>query len=545
MRIQPLSPSVANQIAAGEVIERPASVVKELLDNAWDAGATSIAIELSFGGLNLIKISDNGHGIYADDLPLAIAAHATSKISQLTDLYAISTMGFRGEALASIASVSRLQLYSKPAEQAHGMLLRVDESGVHTQPFARTQGTTIEIGDLFYNTPVRKTFLKTERLEYQAIELVVKQFALAAPHIAITLQHNQKQIFQLPQATCANSHLRRIKKLFGQAFLNDAIPIEDTDEQFGIRGWISQRGYQRSQRDKQWVYLNNRCIKDKLVLQAIAQAYQDLLHPGRYPSCILYLTIPPDQVDINVHPTKHEVRFREPRMIHARLVSGLANCLHSQPTAAKIDMQPHPQHLPIHAEHPSETAAWFNTEDVAWQILNAQFAILRLQNSAPYLVDLAKVQHHFTHHTLQTLPRPMPHRALLVPIRITIEASAYSYLEQQRPTLLNAGIQFDFLSAQQVLIRTMPLSLPLLDLERFFISIYKANSDHNEIFKQLIACQTFDAYNMGTIERQTLVDYCLQNWNTMHTIQACLQLDLTTCQHILRHTRSAERVSAL
>lgn len=542
MRIQPLSSSVANQIAAGEVIERPASVVKELLDNAWDAGATSIAIELSFGGLNLIKVSDNGHGIYADDLTLAIAAHATSKMSQLTDLYAISTMGFRGEALASIASVSKLNLYSKPAEQGHGMLLRVDESGVHTQPFARTQGTTIEISDLFYNTPVRKTFLKTERLEYQAIELVVKQFALAAPSIAISLQHNQKQIFQLPQANCANSHLRRIKKLFGQAFLNDAIPIEDADQQFGIRGWISQRSYQRSQRDKQWVYLNNRFIKDKLVLQAIAQAYQDLLHPGRYSSCILYLTMPPDQVDINVHPTKQEVRFREPRMIHARIVSGLANCLHNQPTAAKMDRHLLPQHLPICAEHPSVTTSWFNTEDVAWQILNAQFAILRLQHSVPYLVDLAKVHHHFANHTLQTLPHPIPHRALLVPIRIAIETSAYSYLEQQRPTLLSFGIQFDFLSAQQVLIRTMPLSLPLLDLERFFISIYKSNADQNDIFKQLIACQTFDTYNMDTIERQTLVDYCLQNWNTMHTIQACLQLDLTTCQHIIRHTRSTERV---
>ena len=240
MRIHRLSSTVANQIAAGEVIERPASVVKELLENALDAGATVVSVDLGFGGLNHIKVSDNGYGIYADDLPLAIAAHATSKISALNDLYHITTMGFRGEALASIASVARVSISSKPAEQSHGMMLSVEESEIQMQPTPRNQGTTIDVRDLFFNAPVRKTFLKSERLEYQAVEWVVKQFAMSAPKVALSLKHNGKQTLSLPAVTCEQSRLQRIKKLFGQAFLSDAVYLDETHEHFAIQGWISQ-----------------------------------------------------------------------------------------------------------------------------------------------------------------------------------------------------------------------------------------------------------------------------------------------------------------
>jgi len=536
MRIQQLSPSVSNQIAAGEVIERPASVVKELLENALDAGATAISVDLGFGGLNLIKISDNGQGIYAEDLHLAIAAHATSKISQLADLYTITTMGFRGEALASIASVSRMSIYSKPADQTHGMLLKVDEQGIHTHMFARNQGTTIEIRDLFYNTPVRKTFLKSERLEYQAIELVVKQFALSAPHIAITLHHNQKQTLQLPKANCDQSRLRRIKKLFGQAFLNDAVSVHEEHEQFTMQGWISQQAYQRSQRDKQWIYLNNRLIKDKLVLQAIGQAYQELLHPGRYASCILYLTLPPDQVDINVHPTKYEVRFRDPRTIHALIVSGLANRVHTQAATLPNIAIEHP--ILMRAFPTADSSNRVSAENSDWITLNPQFAILRFQNAAYYLIDIVKLQHHYMTLSLQTISYPFPHRALLVPVRIPLETAGDACLEQQRAALLNLGLQFDFIGTQHILIRTMPINFPLLDLERFFLAIQKSTYDQNNLIQQLIACQTSDAYNMSPIERETLVDFCLQHWDSMLSIHACLYLDSATCQHLMRQGRS-------
>ncbi len=536
MRIKALSSHIANQIAAGEVIERPASVVKELLENALDAGATALTIEIGFGGLNLIKVSDNGHGIYADDLPLAIAAHATSKISQLDDLYAITTMGFRGEALASIASVSRMNLYSKPADQVHGMRLHVDETGVQIEPFARTQGTTVEICDLFFNTPVRKTFLKSERLEYQAIELVVKQFALSAPELALTFFHNQKQILSLPSALCAQSRLLRIKKLFGQAFLNDAIAIHTEHNDFLLQGWISQHQYQRSQRDRQWVYLNHRLIKDKLILQAIGQAYQDILHPGRYASCILYLTVPPDQVDVNVHPTKHEVRFRQPRLIHAMIVSSLANQVCIPETPRELEHKPDDR-MNTQA-HINDLFPPQSSSNPTWKILNPRFAILQLPQATPYLVDIVHVYQHSVASLVETLPTPWPHRALLVPVQLDIGTSADTWFEHHREILLALGIQFDLITATHVWIRTIPLHLPLLDLDTFFMSIQKTNWNQNDLMKHIIACQKFDAYNMSPIERDTLCDYCMKNIDTMNAIQACLPLDVHTCTQIMRHTVS-------
>lgn len=327
MRIQHLSPQVANQIAAGEVIERPASVVKELLENALDAGAKHIHVEIGFGGLNLIRVSDNGIGIVADDLVLAIAPHATSKIKQLDDLSHIDSMGFRGEALASIASISRFTLSSKPSHQDNAMRLQSDEQGCRQSPCARSQGTTIEVLDLFYNTPVRKKFLKGERIEFQAIETVVKRFALGAPQVALSLKHNGKEVFVLPAANDPHNERLRIQKVFGKSFMDEAIEIDTHYGHLHLRGWLSSPVYQRSQRDRQWTYLNRRMIQDKLLYHAIQQAYQTVLHPGRYATCLLYLTLPVDSVDVNVHPTKHEVRFQSPRMVHDFVVSVLTEKL--------------------------------------------------------------------------------------------------------------------------------------------------------------------------------------------------------------------------
>lgn len=327
MRIQQLPAFIANQIAAGEVIERPSSVVKELLENALDAGADTICIEIARGGLNQIKISDNGCGIVEEDLRLAISAHATSKIQQATDLYNITSMGFRGEALASIASVSRLYLYSRPKSQAHASLLQIVDGEEKLSPCARSFGTTVDVQDLFFNIPVRKKFLKTERSEYQAIELVVKRFALSVHDIALTLKHNDKVMLTIPAATCSQTRLLRIKKILGKAFLDEAIYLDNQYRGLHLSGWISRKDYQRSQRDKQWVYVNRRMIKDKLIHHAIMQAYQDILYPGRFSACLLYLNLPVNEVDVNVHPTKHEVRFQEPRLVHDFIISSITNAL--------------------------------------------------------------------------------------------------------------------------------------------------------------------------------------------------------------------------
>lgn len=312
LRIQQLPPAIANQIAAGEVIERPASVVKELLENALDAGADTISIDIAYGGLNQIKISDNGSGIFADDLPLAIAAHATSKITRLDDLYSIGSMGFRGEALASISSIAKLKISSRPASQEHAMMLAVQGSESIISPCARSQGTTIDVVDLFFNAPVRKRFLKSEKLEFQAIETVVKRFALSAPQIALTLKHNNKLVLSLARATDAKSRHARMAKIFGKAFDDHALYIDVERAGMRLEGWLSGIEVQRSQNDRQWVYINQRMVKDKLINHAIKQAYDNVLHPGRFPVCLLYLSLNPAEVDVNVHPTKHEVRFNSP-----------------------------------------------------------------------------------------------------------------------------------------------------------------------------------------------------------------------------------------
>ncbi|MCW0217727.1 MAG: DNA mismatch repair endonuclease MutL, partial [Prosthecobacter sp.] len=337
MRIRQLSAAVANQIAAGEVIERPASIVKELLENAQDAKATAVTIDIGHGGLNQVKISDNGTGILAEDLPLAIAAHATSKLSSLTDLYAITSMGFRGEALASIASITRVSISSKPAEQETGMILQMQGEQQTLLPSARTQGTTIDARDIFYNAPVRKKFLKSERSEFQAIDAVVRRFALGSPAIAITLNHNGKLQLQLPAATDEASRMTRMIKLLGKAFVEQSLLIDARHAGMHLQGRISDLSWQRSQHDKMWVYLNGRMVKDKLIQHAIKQAYEGLLHPGRFPSCLLYLTMEPGEVDVNVHPTKHEVRFQQPRYVH--------DFIRSQLQATLSVPQPAPDYL--------------------------------------------------------------------------------------------------------------------------------------------------------------------------------------------------------
>lgn len=528
MRIQRLAANVANQIAAGEVIERPASVVKELLENSFDAGATQISIELGFGGLNLIKVSDNGHGIDAEDLHLAIAAHATSKITQLNDLYQMKTMGFRGEALASMASVSRMKIASKPAYQSHARMLALGEKGMDVQACARTNGTTIEIHDLFYNAPVRKGFLKSEKLEYQAIELVVKQFALSAPHVTLNLKHNQKQMLHLPKADCEQSRILRIKKLFGQGFLADAVYIHEVHAALTVEGWISQSQYQRSQRDRQWVYLNQRVIKDKLIHQAIGQTYQNILHPGRYPSCVLYLTMPADQVDVNVHPTKHEVRFRDPRLIHSILVSTLSSPL--QPPST--DHQPAARESKKISSVPMHAPSLYSAHEQPWLVITPHMVIHQYAPNETFLINILKVHQHALQHTLETLEKPLPSRPLLVPVKINFVGSHYAWFEKNQAFFMRFGLQFDFVSETSLMIRTIPLCLPQLNFSEFFLTIQQVKPEDHRFIQQLIACQTIDAYNISSLERETLMAYCLKNLSLLHRSKACVRLDNNLCQQL-------------
>lgn len=318
MPIHKLSPLVANQIAAGEVVERPASVVKELLENAIDAKADRIQIDIERGGTRLIRVTDNGEGISRDELELALARHATSKIEHSDDLKAIYTLGFRGEALASISSVAKLKLSSRPQAQEMGWSAIAEglDMQVKLQPQSLPAGTIVEVRDLFFNTPARQKFLRAERTEFVHIEETVKRIALGSPHVAITLRHNSKVIKRVPAAHNHEQHQQRIGSILGASFLREAIKLDSSIESTRLYGWLSPVDWHQSSSLGQYVFVNGRAVRDRTLNHAIRQAYHDRLPVGRMPAYVLYLELEPTQVDVNVHPTKHEVRFSNGRQVH-------------------------------------------------------------------------------------------------------------------------------------------------------------------------------------------------------------------------------------
>lgn len=330
-RIALLSQRLANQIAAGEVVERPASVVKELLENSLDAGSGRVDVEVEQGGSKLIRIRDDGSGISRDDLTLALSRHATSKIADLDDLENIESLGFRGEALASISSVSRLALVSRAADATDSGGWQVEAAGQEMtatlSPAPHPQGTSVEVRDLFFNTPARKKFLRTENTEFTRIDEVVKRIALSRFDVSFSLRHNQRTVHQLHAARSVQEKQRRIGLVCGPAFLEHAVYIDIEASGLRLWGWVCLPTFSRSQPDLQYFYVNGRVIRDKLVSHAIKQAYRDVLFGGRHPAFVLYLELQPSLVDVNVHPTKHEVRFRDQRLVHDFLFRSLHKAL--------------------------------------------------------------------------------------------------------------------------------------------------------------------------------------------------------------------------
>lgn len=325
-----LSPQLANQIAAGEVVERPASVLKELCENSLDAGAERVDVEVEQGGIKLIKVRDDGCGISEADLPLALSRHATSKISDLDDLEAVSTLGFRGEALASIASVSRLTLTSNSGDSKGCKAISEGrDMNVELQPAPHPRGSSVEVRDLFFNTPARRKFLRTEGTEYKRIYDGIKKLALSRMDVAFSLRHNQKVQFNLRPATNHAEQEKRVADICGPLFMEQALYIDNDRTGIRLWGWIGLPTFSRSQPDLQYFFVNGRSIRDKVVSHAVRQAYQDVLYHGRHPAYVLFLEILPSDVDVNVHPTKHEVRFRESGSIHSFVSSTLKNALAS------------------------------------------------------------------------------------------------------------------------------------------------------------------------------------------------------------------------
>jgi DNA mismatch repair protein MutL len=340
-----------NQIAAGEVIERPASALKELLENSLDAGATDIAVQLEGGGVKLLRVRDNGKGIAKEELPLALMRHATSKITSLEDLQRVASMGFRGEALASMAAVAQLTLSSRSAmpshtaQDSHGWKVEAINGQLDAPvPASHAPGTTVELRELYFNTPARRKFLKSETTEAAHCEETFKRIALSRPDVAFSLQHNGKTVWLLPasplpnplpqagEGTIEKSNLDRFAAILGEEFGHAAVAVERQAANLSLRGLAALPAYSRSSRDAQYFFVNGRFVRDKVASHALRQAYQDILHHQRHPAFVLFLDLPPEQVDVNVHPAKSEVRFRESQGVHQFIFHTLQQAL-SAPTA--------------------------------------------------------------------------------------------------------------------------------------------------------------------------------------------------------------------
>jgi len=350
MRIQPLSSDLIGQIAAGEVVDRPASVIKELLENSLDAGAQRIEIHVAAGGLKLISVRDDGCGIHPEDVALAVQRHATSKIHSLDDLEHITSLGFRGEALPSIAAVSRFSVTSRLASEPHATQVLIEGGYIVTgpEPAAHPPGTTVRVRDLFFNTPARRRFLKAERTEFRHIEEIVRRIALGRFDVAIQMFHNQRSVLSCTAADDPAGRERRLANLLGTPFLENIVYIEHQQGDLSMDGWICVPTFSRSQPDMQYFFLNGRMVKDKVVSHAVRQAYRDVLYHDRHPAYVLYLKMQPSMVDVNVHPTKNEVRFRDGRSVHDFIRHTVEQALaeirpgagEAQQTASTVDRPP-------------------------------------------------------------------------------------------------------------------------------------------------------------------------------------------------------------
>jgi DNA mismatch repair protein MutL len=350
-RIQPLPPELINQIAAGEVIERPSSVVKELVENSLDAGATRVEVDIELGGARLIRVRDDGDGIAPDDLPLAVASHATSKIGSFDDLEHVASMGFRGEALASMSSVARFAITSRLRGSDNAFRIEVDSGRLQAaRPAQHPQGTSVEVRDLFYNVPARRKFLRAERTEFAHIDDLLKSLALARSGVEFRLSHNGKSVRVWKAARDEQAMLTRVAEVLGDDFPQQSLRIDHATAGMRLSGWVGLPTASRPQADSQYFYVNGRLVRDRVVAHAVRQAYADVLFHGRYPTFVLYLELDPIGVDVNVHPAKHEVRFREQRLVHDFLFRTLHEALAE--TRAGQSVQP-------------ESATWANAPGAA------------------------------------------------------------------------------------------------------------------------------------------------------------------------------------
>ena len=522
MSIRLLPPQLINQIAAGEVVERPASVIKEVLENSLDAGARRIELDIEQGGKALMRVRDDGVGIPREDLALALARHATSKIASLEDLEQVASLGFRGEALPSIASVSRLTLTSRTAQSETGWRISGDGSErlVQAEPAAHPPGTTLEIRDLFFNTPARRKFLRADATEFKHIEDVVRRIALSRFNVDITLAHNQRTLWRLAAAESRAQCEQRVAKLCGQPFIEQSLYVEQIAAGLRLSGWIAQPTFSRSQADLQYFFVNGRMVRDKLIAHAVRQAYQDVLFHGRHPAFVLYLEMDPTTVDVNVHPAKHEVRFRDSRLMHDFLYRSLHEALASDRPAAAVPnssalggsaarparepLQQQAMPLRVNEElvayaalHPRQTSATAvagggavvpvatdadgGTPPLGYALGQLHGVYILAQNAQGLvLVDMHAAHERITYEGLKRAYENEGIRAqpLLVPVTLAVSEREAAVAEEAAEVFAELGLEVDRLGPERLVVRQVPALLRQADVPALVRDVLSDMMEH-------------------------------------------------------------------
>lgn len=568
MSIQILDPQVVNQIAAGEIIERPASVLKELLENSLDAGASRIDIEAEQGGIRRISVADNGAGIPKQELALALSRHATSKLQSVDDLDRIASLGFRGEALPSIASVSRLRLSSRAFDAECAFEVREPKpdgnvTAIDVKPVARAQGTTVDVEDLFYNTPARRKFLRSETTELRHLDGLIKRIALSRFDITLTFRHNNRAGLALNKATDDDGRVRRLVKICGNQFPQNSIQVDEIAGDLALSGWIGLPTFNRAQADMQYFFVNGRMVRDKTVVHAIRQAYQDVLHHGRHPVYVLYLAIDPAHVDVNVHPTKHEVRFRDSRSVHD-FISGRLRRVLAVPVgghgATSVMPSPRdagqsPQQRRLETTAVRQQFATYG--DLAAQALEAGSAtradhaelpdsqqegdvpplgyalahlhgvyILAQNSQGLVLVDAHAAHERITYERLKSActDSRLAGQPLLVPVTLTLTDAEIEIWENNRQLFVELGFVIDRLSDTDLVIRQVPALL--------------SDAELSELVRDVLA----DIGEYGQSRRlQEMRDSVLATMACYGSVRANRRLTITEMNALLRDMEATER----
>ena len=559
MSIQQLPGHLINQIAAGEVVERPASVVKELVENSLDAGADDIQVDIAAGGAKLIRVRDNGSGIDREELSLALSRHATSKISSLEDLEAIVSLGFRGEALPSIASVARLVLTSRTAAEDTAWQVEADAGEISRPgPAAHGCGTTVEVNDLFYNTPARRRFLRTERTEFGHIEKWLRRLALSRPGVAFTLTHNRRAVLKLAAAVSNEQQLARLAKLCGEAFADQSIHLEHETDGVALQGWIALPTYNRSQPDQQYWFVNGRSISDRTLAHAARHAYRDVLFHGRFPAYVLNLAMDPAGVDSNAHPAKHEVRFRDGRRVHGIVAQTLEAALRDTrpgghaPAPASIVRHPEATQRPmllgsVERSGPAsvrEALAGYGTLGNAAAAVTVDadqgevpplgFAIAQLagvyilaeNRDGLIVVDMHAAHERITYEKLKKsfADRSIVRQPLLVPVTLSVAENEADRVEQSAQELESLGLTVDRVGPTRLMVREVPALLK--------------DSDVESLLRDLLS----DIGEAGSSSRfEDASDEFLATMACHHSVRANRRLSLAEMNALLREMETTER----